>query len=53
MSVTGPLTGRFEKGNAAMLLTYIPARQAAISLAGAFITAMLFVTAAVGPLSLV
>lgn len=36
-----------------MLLTYIPARQAAVSLAGAFITAMLFVTAAVGPLPLI
>ena len=36
-----------------MLLTSTPARQAVISLAGAFITAMLFVTAAVGPLPLV
>lgn len=36
-----------------MLLAYTPARQAAISLAGALITALLFVTAAVGPLPLV
>ncbi len=36
-----------------MLLTSVPVREAAVSLAGAFITAMLFVTAAVGPLPLV
>jgi len=30
-----------------------PARQLAVSLAGAFVTAMLFVSAAVGPLPLV
>ena len=36
-----------------MLSNYTPAREAAISLAGAFLIAMLFVTAAVGPLPLV
>lgn len=42
-----------KKGNFEMLLTSVPVREAAVSLAGAFITAMLFVTAAVGPLPLV
>ena len=33
-----------------MLVSLSPARQAAVSFAGAFVTALLFVTAAVGPL---
>ena len=33
-----------------MFATFAPARQTAVSLAAAFITAMLFVSAAVGPL---
>lgn len=36
-----------------MFMSLVPARQAAVSLAGAFIVAMLFVSAAVGPLPLV
>ena len=36
-----------------MFMSLGPARQAAVSLAGAFIVAMLFVSAAVGPLPLV
>jgi hypothetical protein len=31
--------------------SFTPARQIAVSLAGAFVTAMLFVSAAVGPLT--
>lgn len=33
-----------------MLISLSPTRQIAVSLAGAFITSLLFVTAAVGPL---
>ena len=36
-----------------MFMSLVPARQVAVSLAGAFIVAMLFVSAAVGPLPLV
>ena len=40
----GPTTGRFQ-----MFITTDP-RHIAVSLAGAFLTALLFVSAAVGPL---
>ena len=33
-----------------MFMTFIPARDAAVSLAAAFLCALLFVSAAVGPL---
>ena len=33
-------------------MSFVPARQAAVSFAGAFVVAMLFVSAAVGPLPL-
>ncbi len=36
-----------------MFVSYNNARDAAVSLAGAFITAMLFISAATGPLQLV
>ena len=36
-----------------MFMSLVPTRQAAVSFAGAFIVAMLFVSAAVGPLPLV
>ena len=36
-----------------MFASYHPTRQAAVSLAAAFLSAMLFVSAAVGPLPLV
>ena len=36
-----------------MFMSLVPARQAAVSFAGAFLCAMLFVTAAVGPLPIV
>ena len=36
-----------------MFMSLVPVRQAVISFAGAFICAMLFVSAAVGPLPLV
>ena len=36
-----------------MSLSYVDTRQLAISFAGAFITSLLFVSAAVGPLPLV
>lgn len=36
-----------------MLVSLYPTRQAAVSLAAAFLSAMLFVSAAVGPLPLV
>jgi hypothetical protein len=42
-----------SKGRSQMSMSFVPARQAAVSFAGAFIVAMLFVTAAVGPLPLV
>ena len=36
-----------------MLMSLVPVRQAAVSFAGAFLVAMLFVSAAVGPLPIV
>ena len=36
-----------------MFMSLVPVRQAAVSFAGAFVCAMLFVSAAVGPLPLV
>ena len=36
-----------------MFMSLVPVRQAAVSFAGAFVVAMLFVGAAVGPLPLV
>jgi hypothetical protein len=39
-----------SKGSFQMFAIFSPSRQAATALAGAFISAMLFVTAAVGPL---
>ena len=36
-----------------MLMSLVPVRQAAVAFAGAFLCAMLFVSAAVGPLPIV
>ena len=41
------------KGRIPMFVTADSTRQLAVSLAGAFLTAMLFVSAAVGPLPLI
>lgn len=39
-----------QKGRIYMFATATPFRQVAVSLAGAFITSLLFVSAAIGPL---
>ena len=44
-----PIMGR-QKGKQTMQLSFVSARQTAVSFAAAFLAAMLFVTAAVGPL---
>lgn len=45
--------GGGSKGRIQMFMSLVPVRQAAVSFAGAFVVAMLFVTAAVGPLPIV
>jgi len=45
--------GVTKKGDFEMLTSLVPVRQAAVSFAGAFLVAMLFVSAAVGPLPIV
>jgi hypothetical protein len=44
-----PIVGR-QKGKKTMQLSFVSARQTAVSFAAAFLAAMLFVSAAVGPL---
>ena len=46
----GPIKVPQQKGNQPMFATFTPGRETATSLAGAFISALLFVSAAVGPL---
>lgn len=47
--IASPIGGD-KKGVSTMFFSTISTRDAAVSLAGAFLTAILFVTAAVGPL---
>ena len=50
LNAASPIGGD-QQGDLIMSMSFVPARQAAASFAGAFIVAMLFVSAAVGPLT--
>lgn len=49
MIAASPIEGS-KKGRYKMTFSFLDTRQLAVSLAGAFITSLLFVSAAVGPL---
>jgi hypothetical protein len=52
MLIASPIKGS-KKGDAKMTYSFLDTRQLAVSLAGAFITSLLFVSAAIGPLPIV